>query len=98
MPTWFVSCCFLSKLNLKADSDQKDKAEVAAAVLFPLTSPVLDLEDRRQLALGDLLGHLGGTFCLPVLAGHVKRRVPVLILQFQANPFVHQVLHHVGLV
>lgn len=93
-----MSCCFLSKLNLKADNDQKDKAEVAAAVLFPLTSPVLDLEDRRQLARGDLPGHLGGTLRLPVLAGHVEHCVPVLILQLQASPFVHQVLHHVGLV
>ncbi len=63
-------------------------------VLF-LTSPVLGLEDRRQLARGNLSGHLGGALYLPTLAGHMERRVPVLVLQLQADPFLHQALHHI---
>lgn len=59
-----------------------------------LTSPVLGLENRRQLARGNVSGHLGGALRLPVLTGHVERCVPILVLQLQAGPFLHQILHH----
>ncbi|TNN76108.1 hypothetical protein EYF80_013639 [Liparis tanakae] len=59
---------------------------------------VLGLEDRRQLAGGNLSGHLGGAVRLPTLAGHMERCVPLMVLQLQTGPFLHQALHHVGQV
>lgn len=63
-----------------------------------LTSPVLGLEDWCQLAWGNVPDHLGGAVRLPMLARHMERCVPILVLQCQARPFLHQVLHHTGQV
>lgn len=65
---------------------------------FILTSPVLSLEDRCQSARGNLSYHLRDALCLPVLAGHVKRCVPVLVLQLQTGSFVQQTFHNPGQV
>lgn len=62
---------------------------------FFLTSPILGLEDWCQLARGKLSGHLCRALCQPMLAGHMERCVPILVLQLQANAFLHQALHHV---
>lgn len=69
--------------------------EALQQLVFFLTSPVLGFEDRCQLARGNLSGHLGGALCLPVLAGHMERCVPVLVLQLQAGPLLHQAFHHI---
>lgn len=60
-----------------------------------LTSPVLGLKNRCQLAGRNFSGHLSCAHCLPMLAGHMERRVTILVLQPQASPFLHQALHHV---
>lgn len=67
---------------------------VILVVMF-LTSPVLGLEDQRQLAGRNGSGHFGGAVRQAVLAGGVQRRVAVLVLQLQAGPLLQQGLHHV---
>lgn len=59
-----------------------------------LTSPVLGLQHGAQLAGGDIPGHLGGAFGLALLAGHMERRIALLVLQLQAGPALHKAPHH----
>lgn len=82
-------------INMCLNNNNKSLANDALQqFVFFLTSPVLGLEDRRQLARRNLSGHLSGALCLPMLASHVERCVPILVLQLQAGPFLHQALHH----
>lgn len=59
-----------------------------------LTFPVLGLEDWCQLARRHVFGHLAGRLYLALLTGHVERCVPIMVLQLQASPFLHQLPHH----
>ena len=59
-----------------------------------LTSPVLGFQYQDELAGRDIPGHLTGTLPTALLTGNVERGVPIVVLQGQTGPPLHQPPHH----